>query len=159
MKSLNDQNIEKEKTQEACAPSVSPKTTLAKAGVTCTVIHGDSRDELSAFAGMVNLIVTSPPYADARRNHYDSIHPDKFAEWFLTFHEPFYNALKPTGNLVINIDTSGTPLKLSARRGGMRLMISLAQTQSYARVLADTLEGWLGILFPPGKMYPSVFQP
>lgn len=103
MKSLNDQNIEKEKTQEVCAPSVSQKTTLAKAGVTCTVIHGDSRDELSAFAGMVDLIVTSPPYADARRNHYDSIHPDKFAEWFLTFHESFYNALKPTGSFVINI--------------------------------------------------------
>jgi len=51
----------------------------------------------------VDLIVTSPPYADARRNHYDSIHPDKFEEWFLTFHEPFYNALKPTGSFVLNI--------------------------------------------------------
>jgi site-specific DNA-methyltransferase (adenine-specific)/site-specific DNA-methyltransferase (cytosine-N4-specific) len=51
----------------------------------------------------VDLIVTSPPYADARRSHYESIHPDKFAEWFLTFHDPFYNALKPAGSLIINI--------------------------------------------------------
>ena len=44
-----------------------------------------------------------PPYADARRNHYDSVHPDHFKDWFLTFHNSFYEALKPTGSLVINI--------------------------------------------------------
>lgn len=81
----------------------SNKTTLARAGSTCTVIHGDSRVELANYVGKVDLIVTSPPYADARHNHYDSVHPDRFKEWFLTFHEPFYNALKPTGSLVINI--------------------------------------------------------
>ncbi len=79
------------------------KTTLKKANATCTVIHGDSREELHAFAEQVDLIVTSPPYADARRKHYDSVHPDNFVEWFLTFHEPYYNALKPEGSLVINI--------------------------------------------------------
>jgi site-specific DNA-methyltransferase (adenine-specific) len=69
----------------------------------CKVICGDSRQVLADYVGKVDLIVTSPPYADARRNHYDSIHPDKFAEWFLTFHESFYNALKPTGSFVLNI--------------------------------------------------------
>jgi len=71
--------------------------------VECTVILGDSRDVLGNYKGEVDLIVTSPPYADARRKHYDSIHPDEFVDWFMTFHEPFYNALKPTGSLVINI--------------------------------------------------------
>lgn len=79
------------------------KTTLKKANATCTVIHGDSREELQAFAEQVDLIVTSPPYADARHKHYDSVHPDNFVEWFLTFHEPYFNALKPEGSLVINI--------------------------------------------------------
>jgi DNA modification methylase len=79
------------------------KTVVKKAESTCTVICGDSRSELSAFNGQVDLLVTSPPYADARRKHYDSVHPDKFAEWFLTFHEPFFKALKPEGSLVINI--------------------------------------------------------
>ena len=79
------------------------KTTLKKANATCTVIHGDSRKELQAFADQVDLIVTSPPYADARHKHYDSVHPDKFVEWFLTFHQPYFNALKPEGSLVINI--------------------------------------------------------
>lgn len=69
----------------------------------CEIICGDSRKVLADFEGKADLIVTSPPYADARHKHYDSIHPDKFAEWFLTFHEPFYKALKPTGSLVINI--------------------------------------------------------
>jgi site-specific DNA-methyltransferase (adenine-specific) len=79
------------------------ETVYAKAGTPCTVICGDSRTELGAFAGKVDLIVTSPPYADARHKHYDGVHPDKFVEWFLTFHEPFFNALKPTGSLVLNI--------------------------------------------------------
>lgn len=78
-------------------------TTLKNLYTTCTVIEGDSRDALTTFKGQVDLIVTSPPYADARRNHYDSVHPDDFANWFITFHEPFWNALKPTGSLVINI--------------------------------------------------------
>jgi len=69
----------------------------------CRVICGDSRDVLKDFLGQVDLIVTSPPYADARENHYDSIHPDQFTDWFLTFHEPFLHALKPTGSLVLNI--------------------------------------------------------
>ncbi|HEX8557372.1 MAG TPA: site-specific DNA-methyltransferase [Pyrinomonadaceae bacterium] len=67
------------------------------------MVRGDSREELKAYEGQVDLIVTSPPYADARHKHYDSVHPDKFVDWFLTFHEPFWNALKPTGSLVINI--------------------------------------------------------
>jgi site-specific DNA-methyltransferase (adenine-specific) len=79
------------------------RTTVKKGEATCTVIQGDCRTELAALAGEVDLIVTSPPYADARHKHYDGVHPDKFAEWFLTFHEPFYDALKPEGSLVINI--------------------------------------------------------
>jgi site-specific DNA-methyltransferase (adenine-specific)/site-specific DNA-methyltransferase (cytosine-N4-specific) len=70
---------------------------------TCLVVCGDSRRELLQWQGQVDLIVTSPPYADARRNHYDSIHPDRFKDWFLTFHKPFYESLKPSGSLVINI--------------------------------------------------------
>ncbi len=75
----------------------------ANAITECEIVCGDSREVLKKHAGTANLIVTSPPYADARHKHYDSIHPDQFAEWFLTFHQPFYDALKPDGSLVINI--------------------------------------------------------
>lgn len=81
----------------------SKTVTLKNLYTTCDVIHGDSREVLKAFEAQVDLIVTSPPYADARHKHYDSVHPDKFTDWFMTFHEPFWNALKPTGSLVINI--------------------------------------------------------
>lgn len=69
----------------------------------CTIINGDSREKLSTFSGTVDLIVTSPPYADARKRHYDSIHPKDFSNWFLTFHESFWNVLKPEGSFVLNI--------------------------------------------------------
>jgi len=77
--------------------------TVERAGASCAVVCGDSREELKAYRGRVDLIVTSPPYADARRGHYDSVHPDDFAAWFMTFHESFWEALKPPGSLVINI--------------------------------------------------------
>lgn len=77
--------------------------TLNRRDVSCQVINGDSREKLRAFEGQADLIVTSPPYADARSKHYDSIHPDQFTDWFMTFQEPYYKALKPEGSLVINI--------------------------------------------------------
>lgn len=80
-----------------------PQQLITETGAVCRIILGDCRHELRKFEGEVDLIVTSPPYADARRNHYDSVHPDDFSEWFLTFHEAFYSALKPNGSLVINI--------------------------------------------------------
>jgi site-specific DNA-methyltransferase (adenine-specific)/site-specific DNA-methyltransferase (cytosine-N4-specific) len=79
------------------------RTTVHRLDTCCTVINGDSREELVAFSDQVDLIVTSPPYADARNKHYDGVHPDQFVDWFLTFHEPFFNALKPTGSFVLNI--------------------------------------------------------
>jgi DNA modification methylase len=80
-----------------------PQATVRKANAVCSVINGDSREVLKGFVNQVDLLVTSPPYADARKKHYDSVHPNDFVEWFLSFNEPFYNALKPDGSLVINI--------------------------------------------------------
>ena len=49
----------------------------------CLILTADSRCKLKDFPQCADLIVTSPPYADARRSHYDSIHPDKYDEWFV----------------------------------------------------------------------------
>ena len=67
------------------------------------IINEDARTALRRFRGRADLIVTSPPYADARKRHYDSIDPDDYAAWFASFHEPLAEALKPEGSLVINI--------------------------------------------------------
>ncbi|OIO38501.1 MAG: hypothetical protein AUJ71_02930 [Candidatus Omnitrophica bacterium CG1_02_49_16] len=69
----------------------------------CQIIYGDSRSVLPPLGQIADLIVTSPPYADARKKHYDSIHPDAFVDWFSSFHQAFFNILKPEGSLVINI--------------------------------------------------------
>ena len=51
----------------------------------------------------VDLIITSPPYADAREWHYGGIHPNKFAGWLLERTKEFYRILKPTGTFILNI--------------------------------------------------------
>lgn len=73
------------------------------AKVSCKIVCGDSREVLKQFHHCFDLIVTSPPYADARKQHYDSICPDQYSEWFATFHPAFWQVIKPAGSLVINI--------------------------------------------------------
>jgi site-specific DNA-methyltransferase (adenine-specific)/site-specific DNA-methyltransferase (cytosine-N4-specific) len=67
------------------------------------IICGDSREIPLRFENQIDLIMTSPPYADARKKYYESIDPDKYPDWFASFHVALWQALKPTGSLVINI--------------------------------------------------------
>lgn len=69
----------------------------------CKIICGDSRKVVPTLPERTQLIVTSPPYADARKSHYDSIHPDKYAEWFTDFHKPFWDVLNDDGSFILNI--------------------------------------------------------
>ncbi len=51
----------------------------------------------------IDLIVTSPPYADARTHTYGGISPDDYVDWFKERAEEMYRILKPTGSFVLNI--------------------------------------------------------
>lgn len=51
----------------------------------------------------VDLIFTSPPYADQRKNTYGGISPQKYVEWFLPISKQLLRVLKPTGTFVLNI--------------------------------------------------------
>ena len=51
----------------------------------------------------VNLIITSPPYADKRKNSYRGTHPDKYVEWFLPISKELYRLLKDDGSFILNI--------------------------------------------------------
>jgi len=65
---------------------------------------GDSKKELKKLPdNSVDLIVTSPPYADQRKSTYGGIHADKYVEWFLPISEQLLRVLKPTGTFVLNI--------------------------------------------------------
>lgn len=65
---------------------------------------GDSKEELKNLPdNSVDLIVTSPPYADQRKNTYGGIHPDKYVQWFLPTSKELLRVLKPTGTFILNI--------------------------------------------------------
>lgn len=70
-----------------------------------TKVHlGDARDVLKLYPdGFFNLIMTSPPYADARKNHYDSTTVDQYPEFFMTFHDELSRVLADDGSFVLNI--------------------------------------------------------
>jgi DNA modification methylase len=65
---------------------------------------GDCLDALRLLPdASVDLIVTSPPYADARAKTYGGIKPDEYVAWFLPRSAEFMRVLKPTGSFVLNI--------------------------------------------------------
>jgi len=68
------------------------------------LINGDCLKELKKLPGnSVNLIVTSPPYADQRTSTYGGISPDKYVDWFLPIAEQLKRVLKEDGTFIINI--------------------------------------------------------
>ena len=68
------------------------------------LIHGDSAELLKKLdESSVDLIITSPPYADQRKSSYGGISPDKYVEWFLPISKELYRVLKPSGTFILNI--------------------------------------------------------
>lgn len=68
------------------------------------IYQGDCREILKLLPeNTVDLIVTSPPYADQRKNTYGGTHHDKYVQWFLPIAEQLLRVLKPTGTFVLNI--------------------------------------------------------
>jgi DNA modification methylase len=65
---------------------------------------GDCRDELKKLAdNSVDLIFTSPPYADSRANTYGGVKPDEYVDWFLPISAELLRVIKPDGTFVLNI--------------------------------------------------------
>jgi site-specific DNA-methyltransferase (adenine-specific) len=68
------------------------------------ILQGDCRELLPQLPDeCVDLIVTSPPYADQRKHVYGGVHPDEYVEWFLPISAELKRVLKPTGSFVLNI--------------------------------------------------------
>lgn len=68
------------------------------------IIHGDCEDVLKKSPeNAVDLIFTSPPYADRRANTYGGVKPGDYVDWFLPKAEQFLRVLKPTGTFILNI--------------------------------------------------------
>jgi DNA modification methylase len=68
------------------------------------VILGNCLEVLKQVpSGVVDLIVTSPPYADSRKSTYGGIHPDEYVSWFLPIGAELHRVLKDEGSFVLNI--------------------------------------------------------
>ena len=68
------------------------------------IYNSDCRDTLKTLpANKINLVVTSPPYADNRKTTYDGVKIDEYVEWFLPISKELYRTLRPDGSFVLNI--------------------------------------------------------
>ena len=51
----------------------------------------------------IDLIITSPPYAEKRKKSYGGTHPDKYVQWFLPISKELFRVLKDDGSFILNI--------------------------------------------------------
>ena len=72
--------------------------------VNANIIYGDCAEQLKKLPDdSVDLIVTSPPYADQRKTTYGGISVNQYVEWFLPITKELLRVLKPTGTFILNI--------------------------------------------------------
>ena len=78
----------------------------AQKGTGVKVFEGDCLNMITAGqveTQSVDLIFTSPPYADQRKKSYGGVHPDQYFGWFLPRALELKRCLKPTGSFILNI--------------------------------------------------------
>jgi len=72
--------------------------------ISTQVILGDCSKVLTELpANSVDLIFTSPPYANNRQSTYGGIAPDQYVEWFLPISQELLRVLQPAGTFILNI--------------------------------------------------------
>ncbi len=68
------------------------------------IICGDCLELLPQISdNSIDLIFTSPPYADSRQKTYGGIHPDRYVKWFIPIAKQLRRVLKKNGSFVLNI--------------------------------------------------------
>jgi len=68
------------------------------------VHHLDCREGLELLPDRsVQLIITSPPYADSRKSTYGGVHPDEYVQWFLPLAAELRRVLSHDGTFILNI--------------------------------------------------------
>lgn len=68
------------------------------------IFEGDSNKILKQLDdNSIDLIFTSPPYADQRKSTYGGIRPEQYVEWFLPISKELFRVLKPSGTFILNI--------------------------------------------------------
>ncbi len=95
-----------------------------------TIIHGDCLSVLKMFPdACIDLVFTSPPYADNRQKTYKGVPVERYVEWFLPISAELMRVLKPDGSFVLNIKE--------------RAVNGERQTYVLELILAMKKQGWL----------------
>jgi len=95
-----------------------------------TIIQGDCLSAIKTFPDeCIDLIVTSPPYADNRKKTYKGIPTNQYVQWFLPISYELKRVLKPEGSFVLNIKE--------------RTINSERQTYVLELILEMRRQGWL----------------
>lgn len=64
------------------------------------IILGDCKERLNRIPdSSIDLVITSPPYADNRKSSYEGIPMNKYVEWFLPISAQVKRVLKEDGYL------------------------------------------------------------
>jgi site-specific DNA-methyltransferase (adenine-specific) len=78
------------------------KTSMSS--IVTKLIQGDCMEALKTLeANSIDLIITSPPYADSRTHTYGGISPDNYVKWFIPISEQLLRVLRPEGTFILNI--------------------------------------------------------
>ena len=73
-------------------------------GLRTEIILGDCFDVIKTFEdNSIDLIITSPPYADQRASTYGGISPGNYVQWFKPLSQELLRILQPTGTFILNI--------------------------------------------------------
>jgi site-specific DNA-methyltransferase (adenine-specific)/site-specific DNA-methyltransferase (cytosine-N4-specific) len=68
------------------------------------LIHGDCLEKMENIQdGSIDMVLTSPPYADRRKKLYNGSSADKYIDWFMPFSIEIKRVLSPTGSFFLNI--------------------------------------------------------
>lgn len=68
------------------------------------IINGDCLEILKTMdSDSVDLVVTSPPYAEQRKNTYGGITEEEYPQWMIQITREVMRILKPSGSFILNI--------------------------------------------------------
>lgn len=83
---------------------MSKKIILTEKDYLDQILCGDCLEMLKRMPdNSVDLIVTSPPYADNRKKTYGGIPTTEYVDWFLPISAELLRVLKPSGTFILNI--------------------------------------------------------
>ena len=108
------------------------------------IINGNSLDEMRKMEdNSIDLIVTSPPYADQRKSTYGGVSTTEYANWFLPFTKEMLRVLKPTGTFILNIKE--------------KVVNGERSTYVMELILEMKKQGWLWIVCKQDSVYTICF--